>query len=237
MSAKGLARRAVTAVLGAILLCPVPGQSAKAKKKTTASQDSLAAYISRVKGTAGGAPTVGSLWTPESSYTDLSSDYKARKVNDLIIIQIVEQTTASVNGTVKSARTFAANSSVGVMGTPGATSGWQNIFSPSSSRALNGQTQTSSDSSLTTSLSGRVVEVLPNGAMVVEAQRDVDVNNQHQTVILRGVVRPGDVTSGNYVPSTAVSNLEVELKGHGVVSDGVAPPNRLVRGILKIVGF
>jgi len=73
--------------------------------------------------------------------------------------------------------------------------------------------------------------------MIIEAQRDVDVNNQHQTVIVRGVVRPGDIAANNTVPSTAVGNLEVELKGHGVVSDGVAPANPLVRGILKIVGF
>ena len=63
------------------------------------------------------------------------------------------------------------------------------------------------------------------------------MNNQHQTVIIHGVVRPGDIGSNNAVPSTSISNLEVELKGQGVISDGVAPPNKLVRLILKLVGF
>jgi flagellar L-ring protein precursor FlgH len=65
----------------------------------------------------------------------------------------------------------------------------------------------------------------------------MDMNNQHQTVIIHGVVRPGDITASNTVPSTAISNLEVELKGRGVISDGVAPPNRWVRLLLKLVGF
>ena len=168
----------------------------------------------------------------------MGADYKARNVNDLIVIQVVESTSATADGTAKSSRAFSASSGISAfMGTPGATSGIQNIFSPSSQRTLNGQAQTASNSTLSTSLSGRVVEVLPNGFMVIEAVREMDMNNQHQTVIIHGIVRPGDVTPNNTVPSTAISNLEVELKGHGVISDGVAPPNRLVRTILKLVGF
>ena len=78
---------------------------------------------------------------------------------------------------------------------------------------------------------------MPNGFLVIEAVREEYMNNQHQTFIIHGVVRPGDISSYNTVPSTAISNLEVELKGRGVISDGVAPPNLLVRMILKLVGF
>ena len=123
------------------------------------------------------------------------------------------------------------------MGTLGPNNSLQNMFSPNSSRTLNGQGQTSSDASLTTSLSGRVVDVLPNGFLVIEAERQMFMNNQHQTVIIHGVVRPGDISSNNAVSSTSISNLELELKGKGVISDGVAPPNKLVRMILKVVGF
>ena len=210
----------------------------KSKKKAEPTKDYLAEYIARVKTVKASTPTTGSIWTPQSRYTDLASDDKARNVNDLIVIQVVESTTAAEDGLVKSARTFSASSGIsGLMGTPGPTSGLQNIFSPNSSQTLNGQAQTSSDSTLSTSLSGRVVDVLPNGYLVIEAERQIFMNNQHQTVIIHGVVRPADITSSNTVPSTAVSNLEVELKGKGVISDGVAPPNKLVHLILKLVGF
>jgi flagellar L-ring protein precursor FlgH len=208
------------------------------RKKGHPKQDFLAEYIARAKAVKSPTPPTGSLWSPQSPYSDLASDYKARNINDLIVIQVVESTTAAEDGAVKSARAFSASSGISAfMGTPGPTAGIQNIFSPNSSRTLNGQAQTSSDSTLTTSLSGRVVDVLPNGFLVIEATRGIFVNNQHQTVIIHGVVRPGDIGPNNAVPSTAVSNLEVELKGRGVISDGVAPPNFLVRMILKIVGF
>ena len=212
--------------------------TASGSRRRERQKDYLAEYIARVRAVKPPTPTTGSFWTPQSPYSDMASDYKARNINDLIVIQVVESTTAAEDGAVKTARTFSASSGIsGLMGTLGPNNSLQNIFSPNSSQALNGQGQTSSDSTLNTSLSGRVVDVLPNGFLVIEAERQVYMNNQHQTVIIHGVVRPGDINSSNAVPSTAISNLEVELKGKGVISDGVAPPNKLVRLILKLVGF
>jgi flagellar L-ring protein precursor FlgH len=221
-----------------VCLIALPGYGVGFRKKAQPTKNYLADYVSRVKAVKASTPTTGSFWTPQSPYTDMASDYKARNINDLIVIQVVESTTAAEDGAVKSARTFSANSGVSaLMGNLGANNSLQNLFSPNSTRALNGQAQTSSDATLTTSLSGRVVDVLPNGFLVIEAERQMYMNNQHQTVIIHGVVRPGDIGSNNAVPSTSISNLEVELQGRGVISDGVAPPNKLVRLILKLVGF
>lgn len=226
------------AIFITICIFVLPAYGVGFKKKAQPTKDYLAEYISHVKAVKTATPTTGSFWTPQSPYSDLASDYKARNINDLIVIQVVESTTAAEDGAVKTARTFSASSGISAfMGTPGPTAGIQNIFSPNSSRTLNGQSQTSSDATLTTSLSGRVVDVLPNGFLVIEAERQMFMNNQHQTVVIHGVVRPGDIGSDNSIPSTSISNLEVELKGRGVVSDGVAPPNKLVQLILKLVGF
>lgn len=225
-------------LLVAIGLMAIPANGLPFKKKARPAKDDLADYIQRLKSTMAPAPTPGSLWTAQSPFSDLASDYKARNVNDTIVIQVVESTTASRDGAVKSQRTYSASSSItGLFGTPGANNALQNLFAPNSSQNLNGQAQTSSDSALNTSLSGRVVEVLPNGFLVIEATRQVFWDNQHQTLTIHGVVRPGDISSSNTIPSTSVTNLELELQGKGVISDGVAPPNRLVRLILKLVGF
>ena len=238
MNSTLFARRTAQVLVIFIFFLPLPGYGIGFKKKGQPTKDYLADYIERVKAVKAATPSTGSFWTPQSPYSDMASDYKARNINDLIVIQVVESTTAAEDGAVKSARTFSASSGItGLMGTPGPNAAMQNIFSPNSSRTLNGQVQTSSDSALSTSLSGRVVEVLPNGFLVIEAERQMFMNNQHQTVVIHGVVRPGDVGSNNAVPSTAISNLEVELKGKGVISDGVAPPNKLVQLILKLVGF
>lgn len=211
---------------------------AVAKQKPRQGEDRLAEFVQRARASVQTAPAPGSLWTSGGLLSDLATDYKARSLNDLIVIKIVEQTTAVADGAVKSQRTLDANSGISAFwGQLGPRNGWQNIFTPHSQQTLNGQAQTSSNSQLTTSLAGHVVEVLPNGALVVEAAREVEMNNQRQTLVVRGVVRPGDIAADNSVLSTSLSNLEVELKGKGVVSDGVRPPNPIIRAILRVVGF
>jgi flagellar L-ring protein precursor FlgH len=200
--------------------------------------EKLAKYIERVGAATASSPSPGSIWVPRGRFSDLAGDDKARNVNDTIIINVVEQTVAAADASVKSQRTFSASSSISALGgLVKANNGLQNIFSPQSSQALNGQAQTASDSSFTTSLAAQVVSVLSNGFLVVEAVRHMDMNNQRQTLVIHGVVRPSDIAMDNSVLSSQIFNLEVELNGKGVLSDGVRPPNKLIRAILKVVGF
>jgi len=180
--------------------------------------------------------TVGSLWTDQSPLGDFSVDYKAHHLNDTITIQVGVQTTATQSGTVDSERSFTSTSAItGVMGrTPAATNP---LLSGNSSSALKGQGSTASNTLFQTNLTGQVISVLPNGNPVVEAQRQVFMNNQHEYVTVRGMIRPGDIGPNNTVPSTALSNLEIEMKGKGIISDGVRPPNFLTRAILWLLNF
>ena len=200
--------------------------------------DSLSEYIARVKGTSVVGPSAGSLWSEDSAFADLASDYRARRVNDVIIINIVEQTSSTNNGGIKSARSFNANSGItGLFGTVGPANALQNLFSPNSASNLSGQAQASSSSTLQTTIAGTIEAVLPNGYLVIEAQRKEAVDNQQQTLTVRGVVRPGDLAADGSVSSTSIGNLEILLNGHGVISDGVRPPNSVIRTILKILNF
>jgi flagellar L-ring protein FlgH len=167
----------------------------------------------------------------------LRRKYKAMHVGDLITIVVAQGTTANNANSVSTARTF--NASSGISGLAGhlKTSGVQEIFSPQSSQTLSGKSQGTTTSSLNTTLAGRVVAVLPSRALVIEAERQLTMNNEKQTVVLRGLVRPGDIAPDGSVASNFIANLELELKGKGVLTDGTRPPNLLVRTLLKIVGF
>ncbi|HEY6769642.1 MAG TPA: flagellar basal body L-ring protein FlgH [Candidatus Sulfotelmatobacter sp.] len=90
---------------------------------------------------------------------------------------------------------------------------------------------------MSTTLTGRVAAVLPTGTLVIEAERQIVMDNQKETVIVRGLVRPGDLNATNTVTSNSVGNLEVEVKGKGIISEGTRPPNPVVKWILRIVGF
>ena len=102
---------------------------------------------------------------------------------------------------------------------------------------MTGKSQAATTSTLQDKLAGTVVAVLPTGVMVVEAERQMTMNNEKQTILVRGLVRPGDIAPDGSIASSLIGNLELELKGKGVLSDGTRPPNSLVRMILRVVGF
>jgi len=224
-------------VLTAALLAPLA--AAKETKPKTIQRETQAEYIQRMQqqspDLSHAAP--GSLWTDNGRFANLSADYKAMHVGDLITIVVAQGTTANNTASVATARSLSASS--GITALPGKlkTTGVASLFSPNSTATLSGKSQGSTTSTLNDTLAGRVVAVLPSGVMVVEAERQLTMNNERQTILLRGLVRPGDVTPAGTVQSNLVANLELELKGKGVLSDGVRPPNALVRGLLWLVGF
>ena len=209
------------------------------QKPSHPAHSSLADYIQRVSAKAPSAApnTSGSLWSDSGRLANMVADYKASRVGDLVTISVSQNLSASSTGNVSTNRSFSANS--GVTALPGhlKTSGVSSLFSPNSTQVLSGKAQATSQTSLSTMLTGRVVAVLPSGTLVVEAERQITMNNQHETVVLRGVVRPGDLDAANTVVSNNVGDLEIEVKGKGIVSDGTRPPNPIVRWILRVVGF
>ena len=82
-----------------------------------------------------------------------------------------------------------------------------------------------------------MIEVLPNGMLVVEAARQVEFSQQTQTIILRGLVRPEDISQQNQVLSTAISSLELEVRGKGIINDYTHRQNVLVRLLQKVLIF
>jgi len=242
VSSMGRARRvvAVAALLAAAPACASGWGWAKKKKAKGPVAESLQTYLARVNaiGAAPLEPTRGSLWTPAASWGDLASDYKARQVGDLVTILLADQFSASSASTVQTQRSFASQSGVTqLFGQVGPASGLANLFSPSSQTTLDGKGQSAVTRSLETTLSGQVVAVLPNGILVIQAARDILFGNERQTVVVRGLARPGDISAANTVSSASLSNLDVEVKGKGVVSDGTRPPNPLVRLMLRLLAF
>lgn len=230
-------RCAACLAVAVILLCPA---HARVKTKDAAAKrNGLEDYVQRVSAKAPDPtpPTLGSLWHDSGRLANMVADYKASRVGDLVTISIVQNLSASTAGAVATNRAFSASS--GITALPGQlkTTGVANLFSPTSTQALTGKGTATSQTSLSTILTGRVAAVLPTGTLVVEAERQINMNNQHETVILRGLVRPGDLDATNTVVSNSVGDLEVEVKGKGVISEGVRPPNPVVKWILRVVGF
>jgi flagellar L-ring protein precursor FlgH len=234
---KLLRRTAVLTLLAAPSLFASPWDRVKPHPKTP--EQLRQEYIARLQQQympAGDQVTVGSLWTAQNPLGDFSSDYKARNLNDTITIVASVQTTAAQSGTVDSERSLTSSSSItGLLGrTPSAVNP---LLSGQSASVLKGQGSTASNTTFATSLTGQVIAVFPNGNLVIQAERQIFMNNQHENVIVRGMIRPGDIGPANTVPSSALSNLEIEMKGKGIIADGVRPPNAITRAILWLLNF
>jgi len=160
----------------------------------------------------------GSLWSPIRA-TNLVADLKARYVGDLVTINVVESATASNNAVSQTSRDNEISAGwTGVLAN--LTGSWVgNNQSASFKNSLNGQGQTTRSSQLTTYMTAQVIQVLPNGRLVIKGSRQVRVNNENQIMNVRGVIRIEDIDTTNTVLSTSIAEAKIELTGEGIVSD------------------
>lgn len=227
----------------ACLVCPAilcPPAFPRTKKTKQPTPDSLLDdYLKRARSMNQPAPsTTGSLWVPTGALASLAMDYRAIHAGDLILIHLSDNFTAATAGENSQSRAFSAQSGItGLVGNIGTKNRLQNLFGGSSNTSLDGKGSSTLSSNVTLDLAAQVLEVLPDGVLVVQAARDITVGNDRQTVILRGLVRPGDLAVDNSITSSLVGELEVEIKGKGAVADATRQPNIIVRMLLKILTF
>jgi flagellar L-ring protein precursor FlgH len=200
---------------------------------------SLSSYLERVRADNSYVQAVpGSVWTDSGRLTRMATDVRAMRPHDLISVVVSENLAASTDGTVKNSRASNASSTVSALfGTLHPGNALQNLVNQTSSSGLNAQGTSATNSSLSTTFGGQVIEVLPNGMLVVEAARQVEFSQQTQTIILRGLVRPEDISQQNQVLSTAISSLELEVRGKGIINDYTHRQNVLVRLLQKVLIF
>lgn len=178
----------------------------------------------------------GSLYTASGRLADAGRDVRASEVDDIVTIVVNEAASAVVSGASNSSRKTSVNSSI--TGAAGALSPrLTNLLGSTGDVELAGTGTTSRNLTLSTTISARVVEVQPNGTLVIEGTRDIGVNSDKQTLTVRGLVRPADLTSSNTVNSVQVANLQIKVNGKGVVGDAVRRPHFLYRLLLGLLPF
>ena len=211
------------------------------KKKTPAgAQAALDKYVSEAEARSAVATslTPGSIWMPGSRLADAARDVRASQVDDLLTIVVAEQASAVATGTTKTQRTSSTKNSITALaGLTKSAGALANLANVAGDTQLAGQGTTSRVTTLSTTLTARITHVLPGGTLVVEASKDIQVNSEHQTITVRGVVRPADIDATNSVQSTRLGQLEVHVDGKGVVGDAIRRPFILYRLLLGLLPF
>lgn len=234
------------AIVGLIILVgsshSVTGQlldKLQARAKVNVAEASLDAYLARVRAENSAVQAApGSIWVDSGRLTRMMADVRAMRPHDLISVIVDENLAASTDGTVKNSRASNASSQVSsLFGVLHPSNALQNLVNQNSAAGLNAQGTSATNSSLSTVLGGHVIEVLPNGMLVIEAARQVEFSQQTQTIVLHGVVRPEDISQQNQVLSTAISSLELEVRGKGIITDYTHRPNVLVRLLQRALIF
>src|SRR5438477_4540716 len=199
--------RSLLVMIALPLLFDTPLTALPKIKRKPAAPNALDSYLMNARAMNPPAPaTIGSLWVATGPLATLSADFKARNPGDTLVIHLVDNFSAVTTGENKQSRQFATNSAItGLLGTIGARNRLQNLFAGNSATNLDGKGQSTLSSTLSVNLAAQVVEVLPNGMLVVQAARDILVGNDRQTVLVRGIVRPGDIAPDNSIGSSSIS--------------------------------
>ncbi len=212
-----------------------------ADKPSRPAPSALEAWVAEARA-AGREPSArgspGSIWHPDAGLADATRDVVAGRIGDIVTIVVSERASAVARGATKTQRQAESEHSVkALFGPVQAGSRLASLTGLNGASALDGQGATSRDTVLTTTISARVVEVFPNGHLLIEGSKETVINSERQWVTVRGVVRPYDISPGNLVRSDRIAMLEVRINGKGVVGDAVRRPFFLYRLLMGLLPF
>jgi len=168
-----------------------------------------------------------SLWRDNSSFTKMYSDPKAAGINDIVTIKVSESTAASNKAGLTTAKKTSINMGIDkLLGYETTTKGSLNSsFDPTSmvgattNNSNQGSGESTRESTLTSYISARVIDVMPNGNLVIEAKKEVLVNKEKQVAVLTGIIRPRDISYNNEIESNKIADMQIKFSGKGPVSE------------------
>ncbi len=160
-----------------------------------------------------GAALSDSLWTISSP--SLFADIKAKQVGDLVTVVISEGAESSLKASTDLSKDLDHSNQAGV----GPFVKLLPEIAVKSGQKSSASGQTTIASKLAATVTAKVIQVLPNGNLQIQAQRMLETNSEKQEITLTGTVRPQDIGSDNTVLSTYVSDIVVKYSGKGAIGD------------------
>ena len=170
--------------------------------------------------------------------TDLMLDPVARRVGDVITIRVIESISAAGSADSNVGKASAGNVSVPMPVLPvnssllpsGDLFKWGPITAETK---FNGSGGTNRSTSLTAFMTARVAEVLPNGQLVIEGVREIDINGDKSLVVVTGIARIVDIAPGNVIASSQIGEFRIQALSRGLIKDSLSP-GWLIKALNKI---
>jgi flagellar L-ring protein precursor FlgH len=166
----------------------------------------------------------------------LFEDRRARYVGDTLRINITENTSASTKSNSKAERTGGISASAGpIVGLPGKSLQGMELAA-SSSNKLDGKGESAANNVFTGSITVTVIEVLPNGNLLVSGEKQVAIGQGQEYIRLSGIVNPAFIDSANAISSAQIADARIEYKESGYISEAQVM-GWLARFFLNVMPF
>jgi flagellar L-ring protein precursor FlgH len=160
--------------------------------------------------------STGSIYQAGASRT-LFEDRRARHVGDTITVTITENTSAATKSNTSVAKTGSINASLGPnLNLPGRT---LTELKANSSNIASGKGDAAANNVFTGTITVTVVEVLPNGNLLVSGEKQVAIGHGQEYIRLSGVVNPFFVNAANTIASSQIADARIEYKESGAISE------------------
>lgn len=178
--------------------------------------------------------------TQANRYTPLFEDRRARYVGDIVIVTLAERTTASKksNSTVDrtSNTAFSAPTPLAITGVPLPASLMKMEMEAGSESKFAGGGTSGSNNVFTGTIAVTVIEVLPNGNLLVSGEKQIGINQGQEFIRFSGVVNPINIGNNSTISSTQVADARIEYRGNGYV-DEAQTMGWLSRALMSILPF
>ena len=145
----------------------------------------------------------------------LYSDVKANMIGDVLTVVISESNSATNNTRTQTKKQDKATAK------GSATSGALEGLFPGIGGSLDvtnqfsGQGGTLRNATFSSRMSVKVVDIMPDGNLIVEGTKSIEINQELEVITLSGTVKPEDVNSSNTIFSYQIANAKLTYKGKG----------------------
>ncbi len=181
-----------------------------------------------------------------ASYRPLFEDRRARYVGDTLVVVINEKINATQKSATSTSRTGSIAMDVPTVNIPllngipilkqipDHTQG--TAIDASSSNKMDGKGQTESSNVFTGTIAVTVIDVLPNGNLLVSGEKQLGTNREKESLRFSGIVDPKTIMAGNSVSSAQVADARLDYKGEGQI-DSAQVAGWLARFFLTFLPF
>ena len=173
------------------------------------------------------SPPTGGLFAPKRKLT-LFADVRAYEVGDIVSVLLVESTSAAKSADTeldKGSSVDIANPTI--VGAPVEWSTNGNSYNLNmgldSTSSFGGEASSSQNNSLLGSIAVQVSQVLPNGNLMIQGEKWIQINQGDEYIKLRGIIRPEDLSATNSIPSTLVADARISYGGTGPLEETNSP--------------